>query len=73
VRLRDGTKIKRHAYWQFVPQKGEVSIFEDIDNFNGDSTLLDFYDRPGNCIDLRAKSTEETWSNLLMRINTLAL
>ena len=40
---------------------------------NGDSTLLDFYDRPGNCIDLRAKSTEETWSNLLMRINTLAL
>ena len=72
VNFIKGTKVERHAYWQFIPQKGEVTVFEDT-AFNGDSTLLDFNDHPGNCIDLRARSTDETWSNLLMRINTLAL
>jgi hypothetical protein len=73
--IEDNTTIKRSAYWQFIPQKEMVSVFEAHPTYKGTHTTPAPEDMPGNCFDLRAQSTttKETCSRLLMRINTLPI
>jgi hypothetical protein len=74
VMIEEKTVIKRSAYWQFIPQKEMVSVFEAHPTYKGTHTTLAPEDMPGNCFDLRAQSTtKETCSRLLMRINTLPI